>query len=136
MGEHGCIYPKHEPQQAHARYAPGQVDELKGPDAGHAWSWCWGGVASETRCVYVRCVQDRRLNIGMRLQGGVHTYRIANFRGTAAKTKNRLKQMMKHIKAARLHAPKIISRSHRLTITTGSVESAIVHSDSLPPPSS
>ncbi len=48
--------------------------------------------------------------------GMYRTYRIANFRGTAAKTKNKLKQMIKHINAATLHAPKIISRSHRLTM--------------------
>ena len=47
---------------------------------------------------------------------GDGTYNMANLRGTAAKMKNRLKQMMKQIKAPRLQAPKMSRRSHRLTI--------------------
>ena len=44
-----------------------------------------------------------------------YTYSIANFRGLNDKTGNKAKQITKHAKAARLHAPKMSNRSHRLT---------------------
>ncbi len=47
---------------------------------------------------------------------GRNTYRIANFRGLSESTGNSAKQITKHAKAARLHPPKIRSRSHRLTV--------------------
>jgi hypothetical protein len=47
---------------------------------------------------------------------GGNTYRIANFRGLSESTGKSAKQTMKHAKAARLHPPKIRSRSHRLTV--------------------
>ena len=50
------------------------------------------------------------------LEGGGHTYKMANFRGFNDKTGNRTKQITKQAKAARLQAPKMSSRSHRLTV--------------------
>ena len=47
---------------------------------------------------------------------GRYTYRIANFRGLSESTGKSAKQITKHAKAARLHPPKIRSRSHRLTV--------------------
>ena len=44
-----------------------------------------------------------------------HTYKIANFLGTGHRIGNKAKQRTKQAKAARLHAPKMSSRSHRLT---------------------
>lgn len=46
---------------------------------------------------------------------GVTTYRIANFRGLAARTGKRKKQITKHAAAAKLHPPKMRRRSHLLT---------------------
>lgn len=47
---------------------------------------------------------------------GRDTYKMANLRGLSDKTGNRAKQMTKHAKAATLKAPKMRSRSHRLTV--------------------
>lgn len=44
-----------------------------------------------------------------------YTYSIANFRGCSDKTGNKAKQITKHAKAARLHAPNMSNRSHLLT---------------------
>lgn len=45
------------------------------------------------------------------------THKITNFRiFMVAKTGNKAKQITKHASAARLHAPKMRSRSHLLTV--------------------
>ena len=49
--------------------------------------------------------------------GQRYTNNIANFRDCTSKTGNKAKQITKQAKAARLHPPKMSSRSHRLTAT-------------------
>ena len=49
--------------------------------------------------------------------GQRYTNNIANFRDCTSKNGNKAKQITKQTKAARLHPPKMSSRSHRLTAT-------------------
>lgn len=44
-----------------------------------------------------------------------YTYKMANFRGVANRIGNKAKHRIKQMAAAKLHAPKTSSRSHRLT---------------------
>lgn len=48
---------------------------------------------------------------------GGPTHNMTNLRGLRDRTGKRVKQMTKQARAARLQAPKINSRSHRLTAT-------------------
>lgn len=57
----------------------------------------------------------RFIRVSTQKIGTGYTNKMANFRGTGHRMGKRAKQSTKQAKAAKLHAPKTSSRSHRLT---------------------
>lgn len=132
----GCIYPRHEPQYAHAR-SPRQGRWLEHSGYCHAECKCcrcgcrpldihedgdgdreaWRGVLLPHDSVEVGRGGRGRENPS-KGKSERHTYRIANRRALKASIGKRAKQITKQTSAATLHAPNIISRSHLLTTTS------------------